>query len=304
VDKKGWLVNDCLTCIPGTKTFWHDLLEWFPCIVDKTNTYTPFDRLADCIESEATKQGVPDFIIRNATFFRKINLKTKTISFLQDYYPEWRVHNLQIDVCNNSDVVVFNSPFTESIYKEEIKIRTEVIPIGTDFDLFRPLDNKDELRSKWNIPKDCILFIGSTNNVKGFSIIESLINNTNYNFCLVMKDNYTTERKNVKVFNKVNHQQLVEIINCCVMLICTSVRETLHLSGIEAAACGVPVLTTNVGIYYNRESGKWGTQVSGNNFVDGIKRTFKNIDTFSPREYFLKEGLDKDGCKRKWGNLL
>ena len=25
--KTGWLVNDTLTCIPGTKTIWHDLLE-------------------------------------------------------------------------------------------------------------------------------------------------------------------------------------------------------------------------------------------------------------------------------------
>ena len=37
---KGWLVNDCLTCIPGTKTFWHDLLEWIPTLEDKTDFHT------------------------------------------------------------------------------------------------------------------------------------------------------------------------------------------------------------------------------------------------------------------------
>jgi hypothetical protein len=26
---KRLIVNDCLTTIPGTKTFWHDLQEWF-----------------------------------------------------------------------------------------------------------------------------------------------------------------------------------------------------------------------------------------------------------------------------------
>ena len=46
---KGWLVNDCLTCIPGTKTLWHDLLEWMPNLIDKTNGYTDFRYLADTI---------------------------------------------------------------------------------------------------------------------------------------------------------------------------------------------------------------------------------------------------------------
>ena len=40
--KVGWLINDCLTTIPGTKTFWHDLLDWIPNLEDKTLGYTSF----------------------------------------------------------------------------------------------------------------------------------------------------------------------------------------------------------------------------------------------------------------------
>ena len=43
----GWLVNDTLTCIPGTITFWHNLLEWFPELLDKTNGYTNYINLAN-----------------------------------------------------------------------------------------------------------------------------------------------------------------------------------------------------------------------------------------------------------------
>ena len=302
----GWLINDCLTCIPGTKTFWHDLLEWFPNLIDMTNGHTFFRDLANTIEHKAKIHGEPDYIIRNATFFRDLNLKCHMISFLQDYYSELHLREQQINTCNGSDIVVFNSPFTESVYGDKISldIRTETIPIGTDFDLFHPMGNKDELRAKWHIPNNCILFIGSTNSIKGFNIIENLIKNTNYNFCLVMKDDFKTNRDNVKVFNRVNHQELVEIINCCTMLICTSVRETLHLSGIEAAACDIPVLATNVGIYHNRENGVWGRKATASTFEKDIQNMFKDIDTFSPRDYFLKEGLDRNSCREKWRKLL
>lgn len=57
--KKGWLVNDFLTCIPGTKTFWHDLLEWIPGLTDKC---FPYPILADTIERLGV-ESPPDYII-------------------------------------------------------------------------------------------------------------------------------------------------------------------------------------------------------------------------------------------------
>ncbi len=71
--KIGWLVNDTLTCIPGTKTFWHDLLEWLPTLKDKCNGYTPFNLLPYNIEKDYAIEK-PDYIIRNATYFRKLNI--------------------------------------------------------------------------------------------------------------------------------------------------------------------------------------------------------------------------------------
>ena len=79
--KKGWLVNDCLTCIPGVRTFWHDLLDWFPGLEDKCNGYTDYSVLAEKIESIL---DVPDYIIRNGSYFRKLNIDVPTFCLVQD----------------------------------------------------------------------------------------------------------------------------------------------------------------------------------------------------------------------------
>ena len=298
---KGWLVNDTLTCIPGTKTFWHDLLEWIPSLEDKTDGYTPYNILANKIEAEASSSP-PDYIIRNASFFRPLNINCKTISLLQDISLRPRQ---QLEVADSSDLVVFNSPYTESFYKDLINKPTKIIPLGIDFNFFRPLDDKEELRKELHILPNSILFVGaSTIHPKGFDLVLNLIESTNYNFCLVMKDDFNIDHPRVRVFNMVNHETLRTIYNSCSMLICTSKQETQHLVGAEAAACGLPIVATNVGLYFNREEGKWGCVSSHENFLDSINKVINNLDRYSPREYFLKEGYDKDTCKKEWINLI
>ena len=301
--KKGWLVNDTLTCIPNTKTFWHDLLEWIPNLEDKCNGNTPFHILPFNIELDAKQNGFPDYIIRNATYFRQINLPVKTISLLQDYKPN---DNLQLSVCNNSKLVVFNSPFTKSLYEDKIKTNTTMIPLGVDFNKFKPLEQ--DFSQDLNILPNSILFIGASNDSpKGFDIMLNIIRNTNYNFCLVMKDDYQIDNSRVKVFNKVSHDTLIKIINSCKMLVCTSKVETQHLAGIEAAACNIPIVTSNVGIYYNLQSGMWGRNTmnfDSMTFINEINFVMQNLNLFKSRETFLNLGLDLITCKSRWLNII
>jgi glycosyltransferase involved in cell wall biosynthesis len=301
--KKGWLVNDTLTCIPNTKTFWHDLLEWIPNLEDKCNGNTPFHILPFNIELDAKQNGFPDYIIRNATYFRQINLPIKTISLLQDLSPN---NYEQINVCNNSDVVVFNSPYTQAHYLDKITTKTVMIPLGVDFDKFKPL--KTDYSLELGILPESILFIGAANdNPKGFDIMMEIINNTNYNFCLVMKDGFTIDNPRVKVFNRIDHDLLVKVINSCEQLVCTSRIETLHLAGVEAAACGLPLVTSNVGIYYNKPSGSWGRNTYSfdyKDFIREIEYVKNNKLDFNPREEFLDMGLSTESCKKSWLDLI
>lgn len=300
--KKGWLVNDTLTCIPNTKTFWHDLLDWLPELQDKTNGHTSFHILPNYIESEA-RNGMPDYIIRNATYFRSMNLPVKTISLLQDLAPN---NPMQIDVCNKSDIVVYNSPYTQAHYVGKITAKEVMIPLGVDFDKFVPLNQ--DFSNELGILPNSILFIGANNtSPKGFDIMSEIINKTNFNFCLVMKDGYQTNNPRVRVFNRIDHDKLIKVMNSCEMLVCTSRVETLHLAGVEAAACNLPLVTSNVGIYYNLPSGEWGRNVgtlNSDDFIREITYVKANLSEFKPRQKFLEMGLDTKTCKERWVNLV
>jgi glycosyltransferase involved in cell wall biosynthesis len=96
---------------------------------------------------------------------------------------------------------------------------------------------------------------------------------------------------------------LVDIYNSCKFLICSSRIETSHLAGIEAAACGLPILATNVGAYYDFENGPWGIKIS-TNINNDIEYIFSNYTIFSPRQFFYEKGYDTESCKNKWLELI
>ena len=120
MNKKGWLINDCLTCIPNTRTFWHDLLEWFPNLEDKCNGYTDYSVLASRIESTPDR---PDYIIRNGSYFRKLNIDVPTFCLIQDTMND----SMQTEVINSSTCVVFASSETYNLYKDRINEIASVI---------------------------------------------------------------------------------------------------------------------------------------------------------------------------------
>ena len=64
-----------------------------------------------------------------------------------------------------------------------------------------------------------------------------------------MKDNFSLLHERVKVYNKINQKKLSYLLNISDLLICTSRHETLHLAGIEAMFCNIPVVASDVGIY-------------------------------------------------------
>jgi glycosyltransferase involved in cell wall biosynthesis len=122
-----------------------------------------------------------------------------------------------------------------------------------------------------------------------------------------MKDGYTINNPRVRVFNRIDHNTLIKVMNSCEMLVCTSRVETLHLAGVEAAACGLPLVTSNVGIYYGLESGSWGRNVNSLDYQDFIREISyvkEHLGDHTPRETFKNMGLDLTTCKEKWVNLI
>jgi glycosyltransferase involved in cell wall biosynthesis len=294
---KAWLVNDCLSAL-GERTFWHDLLDLG--LEDRTGGYTQFSELASKIESEARHEK-PDLIVRNGSYFRHINVDCRQIAFIQDIPTGHRLQKLQREVIQECEVVC-NSKWTA--HEINCFAMATVIPIGVDFDLFKPHD-KDYYRVKHNIPKNTVLFVGSSTRIKGWKFLQQLIQETNFSFAIVTKDGARFEHPRVTNFGKVSQEKLVEIMNACACLVCTSHTETQHLAGIEAAACGLPLVVPDIGIYYGADELRFGTIVKERTVAEyksGIERALEwNYD---PREYFFSLGCHKLSSMAKWRELI
>lgn len=293
-----WLVNDCLSAL-GESTHWHELLSLG--LVDKTGGYTPYEHLAERVEHTAGFEN-PSLVVRNGTYFRHMNLKCRQIAFVQDVTRNASLRLMQNEVINRSDVVVFNSEYTRQ--QCQPKNESHVIPIGVDFDLFKPCVSSVEL------PKDTVLFVGAASKVKGWEFLKRLIEETPYHYALVMKDNARFDHPRVTNFGRVHQTTLVQIMNACACLVCTSETETQHLAGIEAAACGLPLVVPNVGIYHRPLPNDCGQREFGyvvgmpliRDYMHGLSLVMNG--SYLPRQHFLDLGCDRETCRQRWKELI
>ena len=104
------LVNDCLTCIPGTRTFWHDLQEW----TEAEFIGGDYATLDDTVD-KATQPTIADplaqrtsLIIRNATYAPpfKASVQIPTIALLQDIIADGPMREMQEAVIKSSSAIV------------------------------------------------------------------------------------------------------------------------------------------------------------------------------------------------------
>jgi hypothetical protein len=66
----------------------------------------------------------PHYIIRNGTYFRKINTDIKQISLIQDIQKDTNLLDLQLEVILNSNIVVFNTNYIYNKYINLINRKT------------------------------------------------------------------------------------------------------------------------------------------------------------------------------------
>lgn len=303
---KGWLVNDCLTCIPGTLTLWHNLLSSIPGLEDKTGGYTNYSILADKIEYEyRTAIEKPSYIIRNGSYFRKLNINVPTFCLIQDTQN----NPMQTEVINSCDVVVFPSKFTYNAYKDRINPkRVEIIQNGADFNFFKPTGEKHP-----SVLPNSIIFIGDSSiEKKGFHRVLDIIRKMpEMNFCLVMKDDTTLDkippehRHRVRIFNKVSAIVVRTLINSSVCAICTSGNEEEHIAGIEIGACNIPMVSRPLSRYLDdKDDIQWGVIAeTDDEFPEKIRYVLNNPQLFSPREYYIGK-YSTEISMQKWGNIV
>lgn len=311
-----WLVNDYLSCHGNqSKTLWHYLLESIDGLKDKTGIN--FLYLPEKIEAHGSISP-PDLIIRNSGYFRKLNLKCKTISFVQDifgvdrYDQEWEclIQSYRtdlIDVCKASDLIVYNSEFTRKSYPELDGYKYRIIPIGVDSSKFSP--NCVDKTQK-------VLFIGSTNSIKGWDFFIEIVNSDpNIQYSAVLKLDWLGGEeasmklpnpipRNLSILEYMSSGLLANLMQSHSIGICTSELETQHLAGIEMGSCGLPLVTTNVGIYYNKPTGYWGTVVESDkpsDWISALKDQFGKNPQIVSKEW---ADFSMEACMKSWKEAI
>lgn len=252
------LINDQLTCIQGTRTFWHDLQDWFDMEFFGGDYATLSRKATDYVRGieEGNGEQIP-MVIRNASYFDVVSCKAPTVSLLQDIFPEGSpLRTLQSDVISGSEVTVCNSEFTAQACGVEGK-NSRIIPLPVDFGQFE-VGNSMGLQMELGLPDEAVCWIGASQGaaaeVKGFDLFQRIVrSNPDVPFVGVFKDKEPYQAPNLRTFCRVDHDKLVRIIGACKVGLCTSRVETQHLAGIEMGACGLPLVTTNVGTYWGRD---------------------------------------------------
>lgn len=204
----------------------------------------------------------------------------KIIKGKRSFYKQ-KIKN-QREWIRKADKIVAVSKHVADTYN----VNAEIIPIGTDSGLFHPKKNRDELKEKYGIPTSKIvkIFVGSTHAVKGFDILLKEIKQDRDSFyIIVLKDEKVPRLNwgNVKIFQRVPQDILVELYNCANLYVGRSRVETLWLAPIEAMFCGIPIDVTSTGI-----------------FADWYPEN-KN-----PRQEAFNKGLDRKTMIERWRKIV
>lgn len=130
----------------------------------------------------------------------------------------------------------------------------EVIPHGIDTSLFRRLDRK-ETRRQFGIPEKSFvgLYVGRLDETKGASVLNKVMTADPETFWVFVLGtgsdrNIVPSMGNILVLEEMEREKLVQVYSASDFMLFPSRYEAFGYVIIEAMACELPVITTNVGV--------------------------------------------------------
>jgi len=272
----------------------------------------------------------PDLIIKNSCIGGFVKLETPQIVVFQDpFYTLLReMINIGFFIGSNEHYSACINLMRESskgatkvavsnFMKKEMElcglVCDKVIEEGINTEKFKPVENKKELREKYNIPLDKKVGIAVTKFIpqKGWDILANLINKfSDIHWIVVLTTDVESKPKlkNVSLFKKVDPELMPELYNCADFFISTSLVESFGLSPIEASACNVPIIVFKTGFAWDWWDERLGYRVDKWNVEEFGKAVeeMKNSDLkeFSPRETLIKKGFTLERMKKDWKEFV
>lgn len=235
---------------------------------------------------EPTKLNDEDILLRYSTL-GFLPVEGKQMALCWELYPEMKqLFNTAFfdermkKVENTARYSTYRTVATEETRKNYERYgQVEVIPIGVNTDLYRPMKNKKALRQKHNLPEDkkIGIWIGTRHPMKGVSrMIEYATKNPNVEMILIWKwKQEELKIKNMHNFVKIKQEQVSELLNAADFFLSTSQLKPFYMAEWEAMATNVPFV-----------------------FYGNTEREF--YPSKNPRDDVMQMGWDRKSVKKQW----
>lgn len=222
--------------------------------------------------------------------------------------------NLQQRCGMNSKVNVALSNYVAGYDMKEMGIKADyVIPNAVDMDKFKPfgMDAKEKLRKDEDIPrkyKHVAFWSGSMHPLKWHLMPDIIKSNQDVFFLLAFKHevDYVPKLDNVGIMYNEPYDKMPSNYNMSDFFILPSLNENSNLSIFEAMSCGLPIVTTKTGYFYDFQPPTAGYFCGWDvkQFNDGIKEVISNIGRYEPRKVLESRGLDLKSWSERWIEVL
>ncbi|MGH7175548.1 MAG: hypothetical protein ACREGR_04285 [Minisyncoccia bacterium] len=254
----------------GEDTFWTWFHREFP-----SSVFAEPERLAD-----------DDVVLRYSTL-GLLPVVGKQVALCWELYPDmrerfggtlWdekiaRVH----ETARYATYRTVASELTRPIYEPYGTV--EVIPIGVDTEIFKPLADRGSLRSKFGLPDDrpVGVWVGTAHPMKGFALlVEYARAHSEVHWVTICKTaNEAVALPDATSFVHVDQPTLSQLINAGDFFLSTSLLRPFFMAEWEAMACGVPMRV-----------------------IGEPDKEF--VPSPNPRDDILRLGWDRPSVKKKW----
>lgn len=253
--------------------------------------WTWFEReFPGCSFEEPDKLGDEDIVLRYSTL-GFLPVVGKQVALCWELYPQmsrffgldmWDVRLQKI--YETSRYSTYRTVATEESVVDYKRFGyVDVIPIGVNTELYKPMNNKKELRKKHNIPDDkkVGIWIGTCHPMKGYDeLLKYAAKHQDVHWILVWKwDIEALPMIGASNFTKIPQQQIVELINCADFFLSTNKLSSYFMAEWEAMACGIPFI-----------------------IIETSKREF--YPSANPRNDVFERGWDRESVKQHWTRFL